>query len=80
MKLTPVLRLISNLTVESLKKSIKQSVDEAPQYLKQIKDSRQAVVYNKISDINKWYTKIIGLDEVKCLQDKVINIQVGKFL
>lgn len=77
MKLSPFLRLISNPTLESLKKLIKQSVDETPQYLKQLKENRQTIVYDKIYSINKWYTRIIGLDEVKILQDKVISIQVG---
>lgn len=80
MKIFPLLRLINNQKLESLKKMIKQSVDEAPQYLKHFKENKQIVVYDKLSDLNKWYTKVIGLDEVKTLQDKVINIQVGRYV
>lgn len=80
MKFSQVLRLISNQRVESLRNVIKQSIDEAPQYLKNLKETNQAIMYDKITNLNKWYTNIIGLDEVKHLQDKVINIQVGKYL
>lgn len=80
MKIFPLLRLINNQKLESLKRLIKQSVDEAPQYLKHFKENRQTIVYDKLSDLNKWYTKVIGLDEVKSLQDKVIQIQVGGML
>lgn len=76
MKIFPFIRMVNYQTLESLKNMIRQSVDEAPQYLKKIKENRQTIVYNKISDLNKWYTQIIGLDEVKKLQDKVINLQV----
>lgn len=80
MKIFPFVRLINNQKLESLKLLIKQSVDEAPQYLKQFKENKQTIVYDKLSDLNKWYTKVIGLDEVKTLQDKVIHIQVGGML
>lgn len=80
MKFSPVLRLMTNQRVEVLKQVIKQSMDEAPQYLKKLKETNQAVMYDKISNLNKWYTNIIGLDEVKIVQDKVIVIQVGKYI
>lgn len=76
MKIFPFIRMVNYQTLESLKNMIRQSVEEAPQYLKKLKENRQTIVYNKISDLNKWYTQIIGLDEVKKLQDKVINLQV----
>lgn len=76
MKIFPVLRLINSQKIESLKNVLMKSIDDAPQYLKNLKESNQSIVYNKISNLNKWYTKIIGLDEVKMLQDKVITIQV----
>lgn len=80
MKIFPVLRLINTTKVESLKNVIRKSIDDTPQYLKALRENNQRIVYNKISDINKWYTKIIGLDEVKMLQDKVINIQVRRYV
>ncbi|GJQ79838.1 hypothetical protein Trydic_g23300 [Trypoxylus dichotomus] len=45
---------------------------ETPKYLTAFKED---VVYKKINDINKWYTKIIGLDEVKLYQDRVFDLQ-----
>nr|CAI5860818.1 unnamed protein product [Callosobruchus analis] len=79
MRLTSVIKLINNQKLDSLKKSIKLAVAEAPQYLNNIvKEENKKIVYDKFTHLNNWYTKIIGLDEVKLSQDKVTALQVGE--
>lgn len=39
-----------------------------------VKDS----LYKNIIGINQWYTRILGLDEVKQFQDRVILLQVSQ--
>nr|CAI5860817.1 unnamed protein product [Callosobruchus analis] len=76
MRLTSVIKLINNQKLDSLKKSIKLAVAEAPQYLNNIvKEENKKIVYDKFTHLNNWYTKIIGLDEVKLSQDKVTALQ-----
>ncbi|KAJ8954212.1 hypothetical protein NQ318_005807 [Aromia moschata] len=74
MKLTQALTLINNKKLDVLKNTIRMTVAEAPQFLGKVKENRK-IVYNKINDLNKWYTKVIGLDEVKLYQDKVTALQ-----
>lgn len=38
------------------------------------------LMYKKINDANKWYTRVIGLDEVKLYQDRVVDLQVSGFI
>ncbi|CAH2013176.1 unnamed protein product [Acanthoscelides obtectus] len=77
MRLSSVMRLINNQSVDALRKSIKLAVAEAPIYLNTVKEEKKKIVYDKLVNLNKWYTKIIGLDEVKLSQDKVTALQVG---
>nr|CAH7713821.1 unnamed protein product [Callosobruchus chinensis] len=75
-RISSVVRLINNPKLDSLRKSIKLAVAEAPQYLNNIvKEENKKIVYDKFTHLNKWYTKIIGLDEVKLSQDKVTALQ-----
>nr|XP_023018682.1 uncharacterized protein LOC111507579 [Leptinotarsa decemlineata] len=60
---------------DSLKKTMKATIAEAPQYLKSVKEEKKKIVYDKIANLNKWYVKIIGLDEVKLYQDRVTALQ-----
>ncbi|CAH1997984.1 unnamed protein product [Acanthoscelides obtectus] len=75
MRLSSVMRLINNQSVDALRKSIKLAVAEAPIYLNTVKEEKKKIVYDKLVNLNKWYTKIIGLDEVKLSQDKVTALQ-----
>lgn len=62
--------------VEFVKKRLKlgRYPAELPKYVNNFKISKDTV-YGKIKDVNTWYTKIIGLDEVKLYQDKVTHLQ-----
>lgn len=81
MKLGLVLKSINNHSVESLRKSIRFSLSEAPSYINALKATNKELIYQKITNLNNWYTKIIGLDEVKLYQDRVSSLQVFiKFL
>lgn len=77
MKLTRVLRSNNINLKELVKKNLRLS-DVAPKYLKDINLNKQVVV-DKVRDLNNWYTRIIGLDEVKLYQDRVFALQVRKF-
>ncbi|CAH1118512.1 unnamed protein product [Phaedon cochleariae] len=70
-----VSRLAKNPTVESLKNSLKLKIKDAPQYFQTIKEENKKIVYNKISGWNKWYNKIIGLDEVNIYLERVAALQ-----
>lgn len=74
MKLTRV-RFSNNVLP---KKTLRLS-EVAPTLIKNGNISKQ-VVLDKIRDLNNWYTKIIGLDEVKLYQDRVVTLQVGCFI
>ncbi|KAG5886286.1 hypothetical protein JTB14_001505 [Gonioctena quinquepunctata] len=75
MRLTHVLRLVNNQTLDALKNVLKTTIAEAPQYLNTVKEEQKKIVYNKIANLNKWYVKVIGLDEVKLYQDRVTSLQ-----
>lgn len=40
------------------------------------KENIDNLLYKKAMAVNSWYTRIIGLDEVKIYQDRVISLQV----
>lgn len=52
--------------------------EAAGKYVKDINLNKQ-IVLDKIKDLNNWYTRIIGLDEVKLYQDRVVTLQVSHF-
>lgn len=52
---------------------IRQGVSDAPKYVQVNKE----LAYKKVQEVNSWYTKIIGLDEVKLSQDRVLQLQVN---
>ncbi|XP_072384278.1 uncharacterized protein [Diabrotica undecimpunctata] len=75
MRVTLLLRAINNQNLESLKKVLNSALAEAPQYLDKLKKDQRKIVFERIEHLNKWYTKIIGLDEVKVYQDRVTSLQ-----
>uniref|UniRef100_A0A6P7FZU0 Uncharacterized protein LOC114332697 n=1 Tax=Diabrotica virgifera virgifera TaxID=50390 RepID=A0A6P7FZU0_DIAVI len=75
MRVTLILRTINNQNLESLKKVLDKALSEAPQYLDRLKKDQRKIVFERIEHLNKWYTKIIGLDEVKVYQDRVTSLQ-----
>lgn len=77
MRLARTLKLINHPTLDTLKKSLRLTIDEAPQYLNRLKEENRRIMYEKLDRLNKWYVKIIGLDEVKLYQDRVTSLQVG---
>ncbi|KAI4454863.1 amiloride-sensitive sodium channel-related [Holotrichia oblita] len=68
----PPVKTIATVVSRAASSNLTLAVQEAPKYLNTFKED---VVYKKINDINKWYTKIIGLDEVKLYQDRVFDLQ-----
>lgn len=72
------MKLINHPTLDTLKKSLRLTIDEAPQYLTRIKEENKKVMFEKINRLNKWYVKVIGLDEVRLHQDRVTTLQVGR--
>ncbi|KRT80007.1 hypothetical protein AMK59_7242 [Oryctes borbonicus] len=68
----PPVKALTNIVSKATNSNLNLAVQEAPKYLTTFKDD---VVYKKMNDINKWYTKIIGLDEVKLYQDRVFDLQ-----
>ncbi|KAJ8929891.1 hypothetical protein NQ314_017375 [Rhamnusium bicolor] len=75
MKLTHALRVINNQALDTLRKSIKLTIAEAPQHLNKVKEEKKRIMYEKFVKLNNWYTKIIGLDEVRMYQDRVTSLQ-----
>lgn len=75
MRLTRV-RFANNVNVNELTKKTLRLGEVAPKYLKDISLNKQAVL-DKVRDLNNWYTRIIGLDEVKYYQDRVVTLQVS---
>lgn len=77
MRFSLILRSTLNSSgLEALRKSIKFSLSEAPNYINTLKTTNKELIYQRIVNLNKWYTKIIGLDEVKAYQDRVTSLQV----
>lgn len=74
MKISRVLFYSNVFTKKSLRLS-----EVAPKLLKTGNISKQAIL-DKIRDLNNWYTRIIGLDEVKYYQDRVVTLQVSFIL
>ncbi|XP_057659779.1 uncharacterized protein LOC130896041 [Diorhabda carinulata] len=70
-----IMRAVNNKNLETLKKVINQAIAEAPQYLEKLKKEQRKIVSDKLEHLNKWYMKIIGLDEVKIYQDRVTALQ-----
>ncbi|KAF5284157.1 hypothetical protein FQR65_LT00157 [Abscondita terminalis] len=44
----------------------------APQYVNHVRDE---IIVKKVTEANNWYTKVIGLDEVKLHQQRVLDLQ-----
>lgn len=76
--MTRVLLLLNSQTIEALRSAIRKTTTEAPAVIKTVKDEQKKILYDKIVNLNKWYTKVIGLDEVKLYQDRVTSLQVGE--
>ncbi|XP_056641365.1 uncharacterized protein LOC130448151 isoform X1 [Diorhabda sublineata] len=70
-----IMRAVNNKNLETLKKVINQAIAEAPQYLEKLKKEQRKIASDKLERLNKWYMKIIGLDEVKIYQDRVTALQ-----
>lgn len=68
----PPVKTLATAVSKATNSNLTLAVQEAPKYLTTFKEE---VVYKKINDINKWYTKIIGLDEVRLYQDRVFDLQ-----
>ncbi|KAJ8982594.1 hypothetical protein NQ317_005066 [Molorchus minor] len=75
MRLTHVLRLINQQQIDLLKTTIRSTVAEAPRIINKVKEEKKKILYDRIVVLNKWYTNIIGLDEVRLYQDKVTSLQ-----
>lgn len=74
MKLT---RVRCNIAlVDFVKRRLKIGAEEVPKYLNNVKVNKEVFI-NKVRDINNWYTRIIGLDEVRLYQDRVASLQVS---
>lgn len=77
MRVSLILRAVNKEGLSNLKKIMDNALAEAPQYLLKVKKDQQQIVFDKIKHLNRWYTKIIGLDEVKVYQERVTALQVG---
>lgn len=75
MRITSIMKTANNQNLEVLKKVINQAIAEAPQYLEKLKTEQRKIVYDKLEHLNKWYMKVIGLDEVKIYQERVTALQ-----
>lgn len=69
-------RYSNNVNLKELSKKSLRLSEVAPKYLKDISLNKQVVV-DKIRDLNNWYTRIIGLDEVRYYQDRVVTLQAS---
>lgn len=69
-------RFTNRALAEYVKKTLRIGSSKIPQYVNKLDLSKEAA-YRKIQDVNNWYTKIIGLDEVRLYQDKVARLQVS---
>lgn len=69
----PPVKAITTAVSKAANTNFNIAVQETPKYINAFKEE---VLYKRINDINKWYTKIIGLDEVKLYQDRVFDLQV----
>ncbi|XP_063930143.1 uncharacterized protein LOC135142378 [Zophobas morio] len=48
---------------------------EAPIYWETLKTMNREAFHKKVASLNSWYTKFLGLDEVKLYQDRVVALQ-----
>lgn len=85
MRLTKILFLQSKLSfTDTLRNNFRRAIQD-PRYLQTIDTISSKIdatrvkenFYKNIISINQWYTRILGLDEVKQFQDRVILLQVS---
>ncbi|XP_045466932.1 uncharacterized protein LOC123675588 [Harmonia axyridis] len=83
MRLTKILFLQSKLSfTDTLRNNFRRAIQD-PRYLQTIDTISSKIdatrvkenFYKNIISINQWYTRILGLDEVKQFQDRVILLQ-----
>jgi hypothetical protein len=67
-----VLRLVS---VNGVNQTLGRLRSEAPIYWETLKTVNRDAFHKKIASLNTWYTKLLGLDEVKLYQDRVVALQ-----
>ncbi|KAB0791204.1 hypothetical protein PPYR_12779 [Photinus pyralis] len=61
-----------NTVNQALREQLKWGAAEAPKYVNHVKEE---IIYKKAAEANAWYTRILGLDEVKFYQQRVITLQ-----
>lgn len=70
------LRRTNPKLLDYLRKNFKFDAVNVPQTINATKIINKEAMFERIRSINNWYTKIIGLDEVRLYQDRVANLQV----
>ncbi|CAG9770114.1 unnamed protein product [Ceutorhynchus assimilis] len=78
----PLRQIVSNHTLEALKRSISKTIAEAAPHIQAAKENQVRILSQKFTEFNDWYMKITGLDKVtlarekvNALQDQLLNIQ-----
>ncbi|KAK5637937.1 hypothetical protein RI129_012232 [Pyrocoelia pectoralis] len=61
-----------NAINKTLRDQLKLGAAEAPKYMNHVKEE---IIYKKVAEANHWYTRVLGLDEVKFYQQRVITLQ-----
>lgn len=74
------LGIIRLLGTKSMQNTLTRIKAETPIYLEAIKLKNKDLLYQKMTTLNNWYTRILGLDEVKLYQDRVVNLQVQYYI
>ncbi|XP_022902778.1 mitochondrial potassium channel-like [Onthophagus taurus] len=66
------MRFLSTNIVKTFSNNLNLTVLDAPKLVSHFKEK---IIYKKVNDLNSWYTRVIGLDEVKLYQDRVVDLQ-----
>lgn len=69
MRINRILRTSTQLN--AFKSTLKLGYKEVPKVM-------TSFIYDKFSILNNWYTRLIGLDEVRVYQDRVVILQVKR--
>ncbi|KAK4878104.1 hypothetical protein RN001_010610 [Aquatica leii] len=66
------IKIAAQILNNTLQEQLKIGAKEAPKYINRVKDE---IFVKKVTAANNWYTRILGLDEVKFHQQRVVALQ-----
>lgn len=71
----PMRQIVSNQTLEALRRTISKTIAEATPHIQAAKENQVKILSKRFSEFNDWYMKVTGLDKVNLAQEKVTALQ-----